>query len=65
MEKRYPQVENACDVLEHYHREHTGDVITRFRSDADGADIYITADPEWKEKLTEFTKHIFPVPMKQ
>lgn len=60
-EKAQAQLEHALDVLQHYHCEHTADVITRFNSpDDDGAVVYVTADPEWKRKLDEFTSEAFP-----
>jgi hypothetical protein len=58
----YHQLEMACDIIEHYHREHTADTITRIRGgDGDGVDIYVTADPEWKRKLLELTQEECPV----
>ena len=64
MEKLNPQLEHALDLIEHYHREHTGDTITRFRGGDDGADIYVTADSEWKRKLQDLTKDELPLPVK-
>lgn len=57
------QLEQACDVLEHYHLDHTEDTITRFRGKRTKdrtADIYIVSDPDWKRKFREFTKPEFP-----
>ena len=57
------QLFDACAVLDHYHREHTHDKVTRFRND-DGADIYVVSDPEWKERLRTFVNPIFQVEVK-
>lgn len=57
------QVFDACAVLDHYHREHTRDKVTRFRND-EGADIYVVSDPEWKAKLRTFVSPIFNVEVK-
>ena len=57
------QAFDACAVLDHYHREHTKDKVTRFRNE-DGADIYVVSDPEWKAKLRTFVSPIFNVEVK-
>lgn len=55
------QLQEACTVLEHYHMEHTIDLITRFKSpDGNGADIYVVQDQEWKQRIAECVKEIFP-----
>ena len=62
-EAEYIQLSDACDFLEHYHLEHTDDKITRFRGkSATGrtADIYVVADPEWKQRFRELCKEEFP-----
>ena len=63
MENDLEQVFDAGAVLDHYHREHTQDKVTRFRNDK-GADIYVVADPEWKAKLRTFVSPIFQVEVK-
>jgi hypothetical protein len=57
------EVFDACAVLDHFHREHTTDKITRFRNE-DGADIYVVSDPEWKARLRTFVSPIFQVEVK-
>lgn len=53
----------ACAVLDHYHREHTRDKVTRFRNEP-GADIYVVSDAEWKARLRTFVSPIFNVEVK-
>lgn len=53
----------ACAQLDHYHREHTRDKMTRFRNER-GADIYVVSDPEWKARLRTFVSPIFQVEVK-
>ena len=57
------QVFEACAILDHYHREHTQDKVTRFRNE-DGSDIYVISDPEWKARLRTFVSPIFQVEVK-
>ncbi len=52
----------SCDALAHYHMEHSGDKITRWRAPYDSQSrpnsrvhIYVTGDPEWMEKLEKLT----------
>jgi hypothetical protein len=46
------QVRMACEILQHYHVDHTNDVITRFaHSSGEGVDIYLISDPAWKAKF--------------
>lgn len=58
------QVFDACAVLDHYHREHTQDKVSRFRN-KDGSDIYVVSDPQWKAKLRTFVNPIFQVEVKE
>jgi hypothetical protein len=53
----HDQVAAACDYLEHV-TEHNGDAITRYRSGQ--MDIYVVADPVWRDKFREFTRAEFP-----
>ena len=53
------QVHAACKILEHYHIEHTDDIITRFKASGSGADIYVVQDPEWKARLEACVAEIF------
>ena len=61
-EDDFIQFAEACDVLEHYHLEHTDDRVTRIRGKLKGsdrcADIYIVSDPEWKKKLSDWVAPI-------
>ena len=59
-EAEFIQLSDACNFLEHYHQEHTTDMVTRFRGKTDRPDIYIVGDPSWKTKFREFVKEIFP-----
>lgn len=52
------QVSDAACVLERYHFEHSADKISRYRL-AD-SDIYVVSDPEWRRKLREFCRALFP-----
>jgi hypothetical protein len=54
------QVFDSCAVLDHYHRKHTTEKVTRFRN-RDGADIYVVSDLEWKARLRTFVSPIFQV----
>ena len=58
MENELDQLFHACAVLDHYHREHSRDKVTRFRNE-EGADIYVVSDPEWKAKFRAFVNPIF------
>jgi hypothetical protein len=54
------QLTAAVEYLQHYHVEHTSDMVTRFtRKSGDGVDIYIVSDPVWKRKLADFMAPIF------
>ena len=61
----YEQLSAACDFLEHYHCDHTHDMVTRFRGKLKGrrisADIYIVSDPEWKKKFFELVAPIMQI----
>ncbi len=64
-EAEFVQLAQACDFLEHYHLEHTDDMVTRFQgklgtSEGDRPDIYVVSDPEWKRKMGELVAPIFP-----
>lgn len=63
MGDKLDQVFDACAVLDHYHREHTRDKMTRFRWE-DGSDVYVVGDPEWKARLRTFVSPIFDVEVK-
>lgn len=63
-EAAFIQLARACDTLEHYHLEHSNDMVTRFRGKSKGrsasADIYVVSDPEWKKKLADCVAPIMP-----
>lgn len=63
MGEELEQIFQACALLDHYHRKHTCDKLTRFRRD-DGSDIYVVSDPEWKRRLRTFVSPIFDVEVK-
>jgi len=51
-ERAGTQVRQACEVLQHYHIDHTDDAITRFsHSSGNGVDIYLVSDPFWKAEV--------------
>lgn len=57
-------IDQAANVLAHYHLCHTQDKVTRVRcqrkgTDEPAVDIYIVADPEWFAKLNALTEEIF------
>jgi hypothetical protein len=55
------QLSDSCNFLEHYHLEHTADMVTRFRGKGrdNAVHIYITSDPTWKRKIAECVAPIF------
>lgn len=67
---RDQDVDEAANVLAHYHAFHTQDKVTRFRCRSQGpehptVDIYIATDAEWRKKLDAVTAEAFeflPVP---
>ena len=59
-EAAFVQLNDACNFLEHYHLEHTEDMVTRFRGKTGRSDIYVVSDPAWKEKIAELMRLIFP-----
>ena len=54
------QVNDALKVIEHYHIEHTDDIVTRFKASGMGCDVYVVQDPEWKARLEQCIESIFP-----
>jgi len=51
-ERADKQLRQACEVLQHYHADHTDDAITRFSHSSGGSiDIYLISDPFWKAKF--------------
>lgn len=52
--EEFEQLSRCCDFLEHYHLEHTDDIVTRFRGKGgDRPDIYIVSDPHWKKAIAD------------
>lgn len=43
------QLLEACDLLAHYHLEHTNDKVTRIKGP--NVDLYIISDPEWRSEV--------------
>lgn len=59
--KDRPAIQYSCDVIAHYHVNHTQDKMTKFVNDEQepATVIYVVSDPEWIKKFAEITAGCF------
>lgn len=62
--EQYVKLADSLDFLEEYHMSYIADPVSRFRGKDDRPDIYIV-DGEWKAKVAEFLKLLFPDPVRR